>query len=285
MAQSSSTLNDTSICRGSIHFNSVYFTAAALGFTQDVAYFLSAFSQAIDFNQYRAIDSCGRDMKPRYWTPPLRGFLRTVIQYGGATRHMGVPFVGFASQAPPMLNTLNGTSWPMMQAMKTYKGGSNSGCDSKFFTGNFSDYVSQCAGLRIDTSDTLYEGATSWARKWAMNETNLLCNGGFTTLDAKTLSPFTGTACATGTQKAVNTNQLQQGPIPFVGKPMQFGEQVIHFECTPNCTTSNYTVIPSSIVKVSNFTNYLKSQASSKGTAKSGLIGKLCLALIPQEAD
>jgi len=86
MAASGSTFNDTSICRGAVHFNAVYFAAAALGFTQDIAYFMAAFSQAIDFVQYRGIDSCGQDMPARYWTPPMRGMLRTSTRYGGTNR-------------------------------------------------------------------------------------------------------------------------------------------------------------------------------------------------------
>ena len=45
-----------------IHFNGVYFAAAALGFTQEISYFLAAYSQAIDFVQYKGVDSCGKAM-------------------------------------------------------------------------------------------------------------------------------------------------------------------------------------------------------------------------------
>ena len=92
LKRSSDTFGDTSICRGIIHFEAVYFTAQAVGFRGDIAYFIAAFSQAIDFNQYRAIDSCGTDLPFRYWTPPLRGLLRTSTVSGGSIRHLGVPY-------------------------------------------------------------------------------------------------------------------------------------------------------------------------------------------------
>ena len=92
LKRSSDTFGDTSICRGIIHFEAVYFTAQAVGFRGDIAYFIAAFSQAIDFNQYRAIDSCGIDLPFRYWTPPLRGLLRTSTVSGGSIRHLGVPY-------------------------------------------------------------------------------------------------------------------------------------------------------------------------------------------------
>ncbi len=86
------TFGETSICRGIIHFEAVYFTAQAVGFSGEMAYFVAAFSQAIDFTQYRALDSCGNDLPLRYWTPPLRGLLRTSTVSGGSIRHLGVPY-------------------------------------------------------------------------------------------------------------------------------------------------------------------------------------------------
>ena len=56
---SANTFGDTSVCRGTVHFDSVYIMASAVGILPEYAYFLAAFSQAIDFVQYAAIDSCG----------------------------------------------------------------------------------------------------------------------------------------------------------------------------------------------------------------------------------
>lgn len=57
LKRSADTFGETSLCRGIIHFEAVYFTAQAVGFTGEMAYFIAAFSQAIDFTQYRALDS------------------------------------------------------------------------------------------------------------------------------------------------------------------------------------------------------------------------------------
>jgi len=92
LKRSADTFGETSLCRGIIHFEAVYFTAQAVGFTGEMAYFIAAFSQAIDFTQYRALDSCGNNLPLRYWTPPLRGLLRTSTVSGGSIRHLGVPF-------------------------------------------------------------------------------------------------------------------------------------------------------------------------------------------------
>ena len=43
LKRSSDTFGDTSICRGIIHFEAVYFTAQAVGFRGDIAYFIAAF--------------------------------------------------------------------------------------------------------------------------------------------------------------------------------------------------------------------------------------------------
>lgn len=266
VAQSASTFSDTSNCRGHVHFNAVYFTAAALGFTQDVSYFMAAFAQAIDFVQYKGVDSCGRDMPNRFWTPPLRGFLRTATAYGGTNRHLGVPFVGFASAPPPLLKALDGVSFPLYQSAKTYNGGSKKGCDANFFKDSFDDYVGQCPALRPNLEDKFYEGSLAQGKKWAMGETNLLCNGGFTTINPKTMSPFAGSQCPTGDEYSVDTNELQQGPIPLTGGGLQLGEQVIHFECSPNCTAPTYNVTKK--IYVSELPAYLKAQAKQYGYAK-----------------
>lgn len=266
VAQSASTFTETSNCRGAVHFNAIYFSAAALGFTQEVSYFLAAFSQSIDFVQFKGVDSCGRTMAKKYWTPPLRGFLRTAVQYGGTNRHLGVPFVGFARNPPPLYQALDGITFPLYQSDKTYNGGSKDGCNAEFFDKDFKAYLGQCPALAPDMSDTFYEGALAQARKWAVNETTLLCNAGFTAIDPKTGSPFTGSQCARGTQHSINTNEIQQGPIPLTGT-LELGEQVIHFGCTPNCTAENYTVVESSKIYASRFGGYLWNQAKRHGYA------------------
>jgi len=269
LATSGKTFGDTSICRGVIHFNSIYFSAVALGFKQDVAYFLAAFSQSIDFVQYAGIDSCGKNMSNNYWTPPMRGFLRTNVQYGGTNRHLGVPFVGFFEEDPIPLNETGGQGTVLDQSRKTYNGNSKSkiGCRSKHFRRSFDNYVTDCPALRPNVTDPFYEGSLLNGRRWAFNETNLLCIGGFTKIDPKTGSPFTGDECLPGVvQKTVNIdNTIVQGPIPLTTNPLETGVQVVHYDCNPNCSASNYT--KSNFVYSTDFDNYLATQAHQNGYA------------------
>jgi hypothetical protein len=117
-------------------------------------------------------------MNKKWWTPPLRGFLRTAVEFGGTNRHLGVPFVGFAKSAPPLYKALDGITYPMYQSAKTYNGGSKTGCNAEFFGQSFDSYVGQCPALAPNLHDNFYEGALASGKRWAMGQTNLLCNGG-----------------------------------------------------------------------------------------------------------
>ena len=196
----------------------------------------------------------------------MRGFLRTAVEFGGTNRHLGVPFVGFSKVAPPLYKALDGVTYPMYQQAKQFNGGSQKGCDANFFSDPYDSYLGQCPALTPKFDDPFYEGALSSGKKWAMGDTDLLCNAGFTSIDPVTKSPFTGKTCATGGQAAIDTNNLQQGPIPLTGPGLELGEQVIHFECSPNCTTDNYTV--TSKILVSEMGAYLKNQTEQYGYAK-----------------
>ena len=90
----------------------------------------------------------------------------------------------------------------------------------------------------------------------------------FTTIDPRTGSPFTGPRCPTGNQFTIDNSDLVQGPIPLTGPGLALGEQVIQFECSPNCTADNYTVIPSSVVYARQMAVYLEEQARTGGYAK-----------------
>lgn len=48
---------------------------------------------------------------------------------------------------------------------------------------------------------------------------------------------------------------------------MELGEQVIHFECEPNCSAPSYTVKPGSTVYARDLDKYLKDQAETNGFA------------------
>ena len=157
----------------------------------------------------------------------------------------------------------------MTQRRKTYKGGSPQGCKNLGYKYPWAKYVKNCPALRIDTDDPFYEGALSSAKRWALNQTNLLCNGGYTTIDPVSGSVFTGSSCpAAGTQSSVDVNAVQQGPIPLSGGDMQLGEQVINYECSPNCTVSPEAIVPSSVVLASQLRQYLEQQAAKFGYAK-----------------
>eukprot|EP00128_Syssomonas_multiformis_P010995 Colp12_sorted_trinity150504_noHs@23989 len=267
---SAETFGDKSICRGIVHFNAIYFTAVALGFKQDVAYMFSAFSQGIDFVQYQGIDSCGREMPNRYTTPPLRGLMRTAATYGGTNRHLGVPFVGWLDKSP-LYNTTSGEGAELVQRNKTYTGGSGPlGCLDKFFTSTWDQYVKRCPALMPDLSDNFYEGALASGRRWAFGETNIICNGGFTVPDKKNKdSVFTGSACpppTSGRQYTVNVGPAVSGPIPLTGS-LQFGEQVVHYDCTPNCTAAPTAIVPESVILASKLGQYLNEQSQAHGYA------------------
>jgi hypothetical protein len=97
----------------------VFFTAQAVGFTGksllpsagaaaaaavtndgasgragEMAYWISAFAQAVDFVQFMPVDSCGEVLERRLWTPPMRGFLRTSTYTGAHTAQ----FINFQSR-------------------------------------------------------------------------------------------------------------------------------------------------------------------------------------------
>lgn len=216
VAQSQSGFAETSVCRGIIHFNAIYFIAVALGFKQDIAHSFSAFSQAIDFVQYRAVDSCGRNMSNGYWTPPMRGLLRTEVSFGGTNRHLGVPWVGmFDSLAvvPPTLNQSSLSGPVLTQSRKIYKGSRYPlGCKRRNYKETNDYYAKRCPGLAPKLNNDFYEGALSAGRRWAMGETNLLCVAGFTKEDNETGSVFTGKECPQqGKQFTINV-----GPLVYV---------------------------------------------------------------------
>lgn len=85
--------------RGMVHYDGVFVMAQAVGFNTELAYWIAAFAQSADFLQFEAVDSCGRNLPIEYWTPPLRGFLRTSIVTGGTVRHLGIPY-GLTKPSP-----------------------------------------------------------------------------------------------------------------------------------------------------------------------------------------
>eukprot|EP00122_Pirum_gemmata_P006579 Pgem_evm1s6021 len=206
-------LVDTSICRGFVHFFNVYFTAAALGFTQEYSHFLAAYSQGIDFEQFYAIDSCGVEMNKRFWTPNMRGLPRdTEISF---PRHLGIPYIG------------------------THKGDTLSDKDKQFtssdqicapsrFNLKYEYYEKRCTSLNPDYSDYNYTGPLSTARDWAFMEPNAkLCVNGFTTI-GKDGSPFTGTECASNNSFVYYNNLDKSIGLP-VNTKISLGQHIINY--------------------------------------------------------
>lgn len=273
LSDSGTTFGDQSICRGAVHFDAVYFTAVGLGFKRDIAWNLAAFSQAIDFAQFAAYDSCGVSMPIRFWTPPMRGFLRTQTSYGGTNRHLGTPFVGFWKKAP-VVNENGFSKNILTQNRKQYNGGSKNGCKAMNFRRSDYYYKKMCAALRLNVkkkkAPNLYEGSLLiHGANWAYNRTNLLCMGGFSVPNRTNPNDiFTGEACPNPNdppQVMVNANKVLQGPIPLSGGAMEMGMQVIHFDCDPNCTAENYN--KTNIITSNFFGAYLKQQALKNGYA------------------
>jgi len=215
LEQSAGGFNATSNCRGIIHFNAIYFAAVALGFKQDIAYNFAAFSQAIDFVQYKGVDSCGEPMENARWTPPMRGLTRTETMYGGTNRHLGVPFVGLYDSLkvyPSDLSQLSLYGERLTQEKKLYKGvpGMDKvGCEMHDMEKSDEFYASTCAGLMPNFSDPFYEGSLYNARLWAFGEADQLCVAGFTEEDPVTGSLFTGKSCP----KAGKQYRVNIGPI------------------------------------------------------------------------
>ena len=219
------TFTDVSNYRGAVHYDGVFIMAQAVGFTSEMAYWLAAFAQAVDFIQFKGLDQCGIPLPNMYWTPPLRGYVRTSVVTGGTATHLGVPF---------------GLTKP------------------------YEDYT----GLNPDLTNFEYEGTLSTFRLWARGETDLACIAGFREPSADG-NYFLGDTCliTSKTLDSSNVSPLVSGPIPLAGGPMQFGEQIIHYDCDPNCTDTNFQI--TNPVMASDFEAYLAQNAMGpRGTNK-----------------
>jgi hypothetical protein len=136
----SQTFGATSPCRGFIHYDSVFYIAQAVGFTGEMAYWIASFAQCVDFIQFVPPDSCGAPLDKKFWTPPMRGFLRTSTLTGQHIRHLGLIYRG----VNPAVN--------------------NGGI----------------SGLTPDLNDITKEGMLISAKKWAFNDTDMYCTIGLT---------------------------------------------------------------------------------------------------------
>jgi hypothetical protein len=248
----------------------IYMIAVAVGFTDEVAYFFSAFSQAIDYNQYRGVDACGRDMPPQWWTPRMRGLSRLNTFDGGTVRHLGGTYVGILDEAPIPEGVIKGYN-PAKQLHhfnKTYTGNSAAGCRALDFKQPFDSYLPDCPSLRLDLEDKFYNGILWQGRRWALNDSRTLCVSGYTVMNSPTDSPFEGDTCLPGrVQKLVNIDlSMTQGPIPLNNYYFISGIQQVDYDCSPDCFSPNYS--KSNIVYVTEFEEWLKTESEVNGYAK-----------------
>jgi hypothetical protein len=83
--------------RSMIHADATYFIAQALGFRADVAYWIAAYDEVTDYDQYVPIDQCGVEASPQnsgssYITAEFNGFKRTNTNTDGPLDHYVVSF-------------------------------------------------------------------------------------------------------------------------------------------------------------------------------------------------
>mmetsp|Transcript_33901 Transcript_33901/g.91773 ORF Transcript_33901/g.91773 Transcript_33901/m.91773 type:complete len:625 (-) Transcript_33901:378-2252(-) len=238
-------------CRGIVHFDAVYFLATSLGYKRDIAYWLAAFSQGVDFAEFAMFDSCGNAMDQSWWTPPLKGLVRTLFTAGGSNMHFGLPFVGEQKagrckplpeggidlDCPPLQQSEKATDhWPKKQSAAQ-----DSGCTFHGDTHDDFQSVSQaCPGLNVSVAGgVFYDGPLAAWKRWAFNQTDIICNGGYTTL-GKDGNPTTGSACPAGgvqylgavSKKVESIFGIQV--LPFQGF-MELGEQLFDYDCIPSC--------------------------------------------------
>jgi hypothetical protein len=83
--------------RSTIHADSTYFIAQALGFRADVAYWIAAYDEVTDYGQYMPIDQCGvqasaQNSGSSYISAAFNGFVRTNANTDGPLDHYVVSF-------------------------------------------------------------------------------------------------------------------------------------------------------------------------------------------------
>jgi hypothetical protein len=83
--------------RSTIHADSTYFIAQALGFRADVAYWIAAYDEVTDYGQYLPIDQCGvqasaQNSGKSYISAAFNGFVRTNTNTDGPLDHYVVSF-------------------------------------------------------------------------------------------------------------------------------------------------------------------------------------------------
>ena len=83
--------------RSMIHHDATYFIAQALGYRPDVAYWIAAYNEVTDYNQYVPIDQCGQQAKStntggQYITAQYNGFQRTNTSTDGPLDHYVLNF-------------------------------------------------------------------------------------------------------------------------------------------------------------------------------------------------
>lgn len=238
-------------CRGIVHFDAVYFLATSLGYKRDVAYWLAAFSQGVDFAEFAMFDSCGDAMDQSWWTPPLKGLVRTLFSSGGTNMHFGLPFVGEQKaercrpssegganlDCPPLSQSeKERRHWPKRQSSARDTGCVFDGATRE----EFRSVSGACPGLNTTLTDgAFYDGPLAAWKRWAFNKTEVICNGGYTKLGADG-NPTTGSACPSGGVQYFGSvsEKIKSifgiNVIPFDGF-MELGDQLFDYDCIPSC--------------------------------------------------
>jgi len=162
--------------RSTIHADSTYFIAQALGYRADVAYWITAYNEVEDYVQYAPIDQCGgqatsTNSGSSYITAAFNGFQRTNAATGGPLYHYVVNF------------SPNGDGTDVHGA-----GGVQSAYPFHYPTPGYPARI-----------DDVYQGTLYDQRQWAMQPDGgpgLLCTAGFTVPNGT--SNFSGTTCLAG---------------------------------------------------------------------------------------
>ena len=168
--------------RSMIHVDSTFFIAQALGFKDDIAYWLAAYDDATDLGTYQPFDNCGKALGDvRKQTEAIPSVVRTSLTTGGLAIHFPTAFSVDGTGADLVTNGVTGL-YPFYQSNSKYP-----------------------------AIDTVYEGSLSHLRRWAMtfdagSTPPVLCNSGFTQSVGD--SYFAGSACYTKNDAGVPINGL-----------------------------------------------------------------------------
>jgi hypothetical protein len=214
--------------RSMIHMDSTYFIAQALGYRADVAYWIAAYNEVTDYNQYVPIDQCGIQAANQY-TITNGTTLQTVVNSG--RDYISAQFNGFQ-------RTNTATDGPLDHYIVNYSP-NGQGTDVHGAGGVSAlypfHYPKPGYPLQIDDE---YQKTLANLRQWGMlksSDPGLLCTVGL-------LDP-TGTRCLTGATISGKVPFFFVGPNSDVlGVPISVptGRKVLNSPATTGGRTVYY---------------------------------------------